>query len=207
MTGRKYYAIDTDRYMKGALNAAKGNLRTQIHRETYKVRQFLTSSCLCKKDGLFAYEQALEKTNVWPLEEHLTGRAQKSVKEVLDGLQGFDYKRPNAACPLCSSNFNAQISAAVRRLRHSFDGLCLECLDEHQCAFVKTPEIRDAEANIRVTESETGMRITSIMRLALMISATMGTARSTMANPPGISPGSAESKWKTLMRRQESLRE
>lgn len=105
-------------------------MKTQIHKEVYKTRQFLQSNCSCKKDGLFAYELALDNTSVWPLEQVLTGKEQRSVQNVLHGLQTFSYKPPNEDCDLCSSDFGEYIVESVQKVQENFDGLCLDCMDE-----------------------------------------------------------------------------
>lgn len=116
-----------------ALNAARGNLKTQIHKEIYRTRGFLTAGCSCHKDGLFAYELALDKTDVWPLEEKLTGRGQSSVQEVLAGLRTFTYIAPNDKChTLCSRDYDKEVAGSVIKVQVYFEGLCLDCLDDEQ---------------------------------------------------------------------------
>jgi hypothetical protein len=56
------------------LNAARGNLKFKIHKKIYIQEDFLRSGCSCRKDGLFAYELALSKTGVWPIENVLNGK-------------------------------------------------------------------------------------------------------------------------------------
>ncbi|KAH9216437.1 hypothetical protein DL95DRAFT_460295 [Leptodontidium sp. 2 PMI_412] len=114
----------------GGLNAARGNLKSKIHQGIYINRRFLASGCSCKKDGFVAYELALDKTGVWPLEEVLTGKYQLSIQKVLDDLRNFEYDSPNQTCGLCKEDFGkAVVRPTVNSTQHSFDGLCLDCMD------------------------------------------------------------------------------
>lgn len=111
----------------GGLNAARGNLKSKIHQGIYTNRRFLASGCSCKKDGFFAYELALDKAGVWPLEEVLTGKYQLSIQKVLDGLRNFEYDPPNQTCSLCKEDFGKTVvRPTVNSTQHSFDGLCLD---------------------------------------------------------------------------------
>jgi len=47
-----------------SLNAARSNLRYQLHDRMYQIDIFLDSLCGCKEDSLFAYAFALRRTGV-----------------------------------------------------------------------------------------------------------------------------------------------
>jgi len=105
-------------------------LKTQLHRKIYINRWFLRSGCSCRKDGLYAYELALDKTGVWPLEQVLNGRDQISIQKVLNGLSTFQYEAPNSTCSLCSQEFeDIVVSQTVENVQDHFEGLCLDCID------------------------------------------------------------------------------
>lgn len=103
----------------------------KIHEALYINKRFLDASCECRKEGLFAYETALDETGVWPLEKVLHGKDALSIQQVLDGLAKFQYEPPNDTCKLCSSNLAAKtVAKAIKTTQFNFDGLCLDCLDD-----------------------------------------------------------------------------
>ncbi|KUJ21789.1 uncharacterized protein LY89DRAFT_608287, partial [Mollisia scopiformis] len=114
----------------GAINAARGSVKMKLHEALYINRVFLNASCDCRKEGLFAYETALDKTGVWPLEEVLHGRNSISLQRVLSGMRKFEYEPPNDYCELCSEDFGAStVTRAINIAQSNFDGLCLDCID------------------------------------------------------------------------------
>ncbi len=114
----------------GGMNAARGSLRTKIHENLYINRRFLSAKCACKKDGLFQYELALDKTGSWPLEELMHGKKEMSIKAILDGLKNFWYEAPNDTCSLCSQDFDETVVVpAIEKVWNNFDGLCLDCIE------------------------------------------------------------------------------
>ncbi|KAL2075341.1 hypothetical protein VTL71DRAFT_284 [Oculimacula yallundae] len=126
----KFHHLHLQPRIISGLNAARGNLKTNIHRGLYINRRFLNSDCSCKKDGFFAYELALDRTGAWPLEEVLTGRSQLSIQQVLNRLETFNYIPPNRTCRLCSEDFEwTVVRNVVDSVRYSFGGLCLDCMD------------------------------------------------------------------------------
>lgn len=77
------------------LNAARSKLGTKIHDSLYDpIAKFLDSDCTCKESGLFAYEFALRKTGVWPIQSTLHGRGCRSIQYVLDILGTFQHAAP-----------------------------------------------------------------------------------------------------------------
>ena len=112
------------------LNAAKGRLKTILHRGLYDPIDNLLkrAKCGCKEKTLYAYELALSNTGVWPLE---TAFLRKSMNEILSKLGGFP--RPNTRVPYmchdCSIDFGNTVRKAVEDTRGYFDGLCLGKLD------------------------------------------------------------------------------
>ncbi|TVY73437.1 hypothetical protein LSUE1_G005540 [Lachnellula suecica] len=124
-----YYNLRSAPRVIGGLNTARGNLKTEIHKALYLNRQFLTSECSCRKDGLFAFELAMDKTGAWPLEEKLHGKEAKSIQAVLQLLETFTYEPPNKDCKLCSTDFaTVKILPGVQKVRQNFGGLCLNCM-------------------------------------------------------------------------------
>ncbi|CZR57053.1 uncharacterized protein PAC_06942 [Phialocephala subalpina] len=114
-----------------SINAARGSLKMKIHEYLYINREFLNASCRCRKDGLFEYETALDRTGVWPLEEVLHGKDAISLQDVLDGLVRFQYHPPNGHCHLCASDLTTTtVAAAIKNCTNNFDGLCLDCIDK-----------------------------------------------------------------------------
>jgi hypothetical protein len=61
-------------------------LKTKLHEAVYINRAFLSRTCTCKEKELVQFELALDKTGIWPLEQHVNGKNKKSLQEVLDGL-------------------------------------------------------------------------------------------------------------------------
>lgn len=113
------------------LNAAKGSLRAKLHRGLFQViKTFLISGCPCKEKALFAYCKGLDRTKIWPLEEH-AGR--KSIHQLLEGLRAFTYVPPDGACSRCANDFKASAVERTRRMvQVDFHGLCLDCMDASQ---------------------------------------------------------------------------
>jgi hypothetical protein len=104
-------------------------LRTKLHEAVYINRSFLTKGCSCKEKALFQFELALDKTGIWPLEQSMNGKYKKSLQDVLDGLQSFQYKVPEGACQFCSSDFGKTIILpAIESVESNFEGLCLDCI-------------------------------------------------------------------------------
>jgi hypothetical protein len=111
----------------GQLNAAKGRLRTILHRELFKpVKAFYNASCRCRMLTEYMYHQALYRTRAWPLDDSWTS---KSPNVVLDRLDNFHVRLLHSNCELCSQDYEASVMAAKRKTQTYFDGLCLDCMD------------------------------------------------------------------------------
>ncbi|TVY89542.1 hypothetical protein LAWI1_G006479 [Lachnellula willkommii] len=113
------------------LNNARTNLKTKIHQALYPpIRGFLSGSCSCKAEGMFAYQMALHKSGAWPLEEKLHGNDAISIRELLDRLGNFEYEAPNQDCELCSTDYKTStVDPCIKSVLENFDGLCLNCID------------------------------------------------------------------------------
>ena len=109
------------------LNAAKGRLRTVLHRGLFKPCDHLFgATCRCRKVTLYDYQKHLYDIGVWPLE---TIFLKTSMGEILDNLQRFSYEAAPGACSSCKQNYNAIVAGVESQVRTYFDGLCLDCLD------------------------------------------------------------------------------
>lgn len=110
------------------LNAAKGRLKTILHRVLYTpIDQLLKNArCNCKAQVLYAYEQGLTNTGAWPLE---SGLLSNSIERILKYLE--DFPLPGAFIPqtcgarFCSFDFVEVVRNARMECKRYFDGLCL----------------------------------------------------------------------------------
>ncbi|KAI4130199.1 MAG: hypothetical protein LQ347_003473 [Umbilicaria vellea] len=110
------------------VNAAKGRLRTVLHRELFKPNEcLLLARCSCKETTLFGYEKALYRIDAWPLERV----AQRhSITAILDCLDNFAFEPPKEACiDFCQQNYKEAVEVTQALTRSYFDGLCLDCMD------------------------------------------------------------------------------
>lgn len=103
-------------------------MKTKLHRGLFDViKKFLLQSCPCKEKALFQYCKGLERTGIWPLEEH---GSRKSINTLLEGLTSFRYDAPAISCPRCRYDIGSlvvnRISLLVERY---FGGLCLNCMN------------------------------------------------------------------------------
>ena len=124
------------------LNAAKGRLRTIVHRELYKpIKDLLWSTCKCKGDTLWGYEKALTTARVWPLED--VGR-NTNMHTIIERLQKFTYKVAANACMRCHGSRYDTIALRASEVTHNyFNGLCLDCMAR------KNPKLRDHDDDYR----------------------------------------------------------
>jgi len=115
-------------HITAQLNAAKGNLRTVIHRRLYgPIKHLLGTRCKCKAETLWGYEKALYDTGAWPLEEVGKGH---SMHDIMNRLGKFKYKVAETACMFpCHQNFERIVEDAVTYTAQNFNGLCLDCMD------------------------------------------------------------------------------
>ena len=109
------------------LNAAKGRLKTILHRGLYAPIDGLLKHARCrdKANVLYAYEQSLSNSGAWPLE---TGFLNNSVDRMLKMLDGFRGTKPlpqTCGARYCSFGFEQVVGKAREECRRYFDGLCL----------------------------------------------------------------------------------
>ncbi|QDS75098.1 hypothetical protein FKW77_007093 [Venturia effusa] len=134
------------------LNAARGRLRTILHRESWKpINRLLKfscscsdvalpsgaipactckfkniSPCTCRADTVSGYERALQRTQAYPLEETWH---KNCADDILSRLKDFGYTVPSGACGNCTQNYTREIAHAISGVRTYFDGLCLDCMN------------------------------------------------------------------------------
>ncbi|KAL8665975.1 MAG: hypothetical protein Q9168_007591 [Polycauliona sp. 1 TL-2023] len=110
------------------LNAAKGRLRTILHRDLYEPNEkLLNARCRCKAESLWGWEKALTVCEVWPLEKV----AQlESMHTILDRLTKFNYDAAPDACRGCRQDYRKIVGKARSHTQGYFTGLCLSCMDE-----------------------------------------------------------------------------
>jgi hypothetical protein len=136
MIGMSYYTATfsaiTDLSI-GALNGVRSSLRNKLHANLYEpINRLLTAArCKSKKDNLWAYESALHKSGVWPLESEAKD---KSINELLRLLyDDFKYEDPHPKAPDgrctdrhdCGHDFEHVVNSAINKARDQFNGLCL----------------------------------------------------------------------------------
>ncbi|KAL8707728.1 MAG: hypothetical protein Q9220_007308 [cf. Caloplaca sp. 1 TL-2023] len=109
------------------LNAARGRLRTVIHRELYRPNdKLLQAFCPCRKETLYDYEKALTDIQVWPLEKVAQHTA---IQTIIKRLHAFIYAAKSTGCRTCRMDFSNMVSSAGSLTHRYFDGLCLDCMD------------------------------------------------------------------------------
>lgn len=76
------------------MNAARGRLKSILHRQLYECVDILLENATCKlrKDVLWGYFTALNKTKSWPLERYAK---RYSIQELLENLEEFEYSDPH----------------------------------------------------------------------------------------------------------------
>lgn len=120
----------------GALNAAKGRLRTILHRALYDPIESTLERGVSPRTlmSLFAYETALSKTGAWPVEKkapHFGIIALMTMLEAFEtpepselgrlGCREHDYK-------FTIADFGENVFDALKETGGYFDGLCLDCM-------------------------------------------------------------------------------
>ncbi|KAL8978900.1 MAG: hypothetical protein Q9205_005635 [Flavoplaca limonia] len=109
------------------LNAAKGRLRTVLHKDLYGPNdRLLRATCTCKAESLWGYEKALTDCKAWPLERLVQVT---SMAVILERLTRFKYALPSTACSDCRQNYHSVVKGAISHTSGYFDGLCLDCMD------------------------------------------------------------------------------
>ncbi|KAL8644942.1 MAG: hypothetical protein Q9226_007517 [Calogaya cf. arnoldii] len=109
------------------LNAAKGRLRTVIHRDLYVPNdKLLKAECKCKAEALWRYERALTDCHAWPLEKVAQ---YTSMHEILERLLKFIYTPDSDACGSCRLGYGTSVNRARSHTAVYFTGLCLDCMN------------------------------------------------------------------------------
>ena len=110
------------------INAARGRLKSVLHRELYDCVDELLGYARCelKKDVLWGYFTALNRTKSWPLERYAK---RYSIQQLLDNLEEFDYEDPHPTHTCwdhsCGQDFTWVVNKAIQVTSSQFDGLCL----------------------------------------------------------------------------------
>jgi hypothetical protein len=110
------------------LNAARGRLKSILHRQLYECVDILLeyADCDFRKDVLWGYFTALNQTQSWLLERYAS---RYSIQELLENLETFDYTdpHPRRTCKdySCGQDFNMVVRKAIDKTGSHFDGLCL----------------------------------------------------------------------------------
>jgi hypothetical protein len=110
------------------VNAARGRLKTILHRGLYNEVDRLLEKVRCpfRKDILWEYFTALNKTRSWPLERYM---AKESICGLLSNLESFEYHDPHLGrvCnwPSCGQDFKQVVNRAIDDTARLFNGLCL----------------------------------------------------------------------------------
>ncbi|KAI4268281.1 MAG: hypothetical protein L6R38_007907 [Xanthoria sp. 2 TBL-2021] len=113
---------------KEQLNAAKGRLRTILHRELYEPNdKLLRATCTCKEKTLWGYEKALTVCGAWPLERVAQSTA---MYDILGHLGKFSYELPSSACSVCRQDYGKVVEKGKRKTDIYFGGLCLDCMNK-----------------------------------------------------------------------------
>lgn len=109
------------------LNAAKGRLKTIIHRGLFTPNEkLLKATCSCKEVTLFNYEKALYTIQVWPLERVAL---REPMTTIIERLNKFHFEAKKNACVSCRSDYQRTVGLVRDNTRNYFDGLCLDCMD------------------------------------------------------------------------------
>lgn len=133
------------------INAAKGRLKTILHRELYDpIETMLTSSrCTQHGDKGLDYQISLHTTGVWPFESKQKHNSMKSLTAKLK-----TFRRPSneaiTGCHGCTFDSVAVVAAAIDETEAYFDGLCLDCMNASRPKFGDSDEDywRHGEPNI-----------------------------------------------------------
>ncbi|KAK4692165.1 hypothetical protein P7C71_g4984, partial [Lecanoromycetidae sp. Uapishka_2] len=137
MNPTKLYTYHLPSRIIQQLNAAKGRLRTVLHRGLFEPCELLFSAnCDCRKETLFDYQKHLFDIGVWPLE---TVFQKTCMSEILTNLDKFIYEAKSSACGTCRRDYKGMVKRINTRVREYFDGLCLDCLNRSK------PKLGDAD--------------------------------------------------------------
>lgn len=121
----------------GALNGAKGRLRTILHRELYSPIAAIVEAGATPRRlmSLYAYNSALHDTGAWPVEKE---GQHNSINALITKLGKFQTPTkldlgPLGLCGDCEPKFaindySTTVTNATSITRRYFDGLCLDCM-------------------------------------------------------------------------------
>jgi hypothetical protein len=107
-----------------------------LHRQLYTCVDGLLEYATCKlrKDVLWGYFTALNKTKSWPLERYAK---RFSIQKLLENLEAFEYADPHphqtCADDSCGQDFTMVVGEAIDVTGSHFDGLCLGERIGHFC--------------------------------------------------------------------------
>lgn len=112
------------------INAARGRLKTILHRGLYEPvdRMLASATCSYREKVLWQYFKALTETRAWPIE---SAAGKCGMRILLDRLKNFEYWDPHeeGSCkdPYCSRGmeFTVSVEAAIKETEEYFKGLCL----------------------------------------------------------------------------------
>ena len=111
------------------LNAAKGRLKTILHRDLFKPVEPLIRSgnCTHVQANVFGYLKRLLLTSVWPIED---ATRNNTIEDLLDNLEDFRYTPAAGSCSVCSRDYETIVERVRMFTETYFDGICLDCLDK-----------------------------------------------------------------------------
>ncbi|KAJ6137983.1 hypothetical protein N7471_004469 [Penicillium samsonianum] len=119
------------------LNAARGRLRTILQRSLFEDVNVAIdhARCACAARNIFFYMRELHRIGVRPLDSDIH---KNSVRDILDRLESFDDDQMANSDPLsmqrceaCSHSWKRTVEHARRQVESYFDGLCLDCMQNH----------------------------------------------------------------------------
>ena len=112
------------------LNAARGRLKTILHRSLYSpIGKLLNeATCSSKEKVEYGYQKSLFRVGVWPLEMKYMHYSMHTILEKLEEFPGPDAPvvetcKGTRCC--CAFNASDTVRSAVSACRDYFDGLCL----------------------------------------------------------------------------------
>ncbi|BCR98421.1 uncharacterized protein AKAW2_40104S [Aspergillus luchuensis] len=120
------------------INAARGRLRTILHKGLFETLGNLANDgkCSCKELTTFEYLREMARIHVWPLEDCMKA---ESINQMLERLRLFDATKMRKLtdplsgkvrpCYYCNTSWDAIVLRAAKTVAEYFDGLCLDCMD------------------------------------------------------------------------------
>ena len=138
------------------LNAAKGRLRTVLHRGLFEpCESMFRATCSCRNETLYDYQNHLYDIGVWPLE---TIFMKHSMSEILERLDDFSYEAKPEACLGCRKNYQAHVEEVASELDEYIDGLCLDCLDRSKAKLTNIDKDYWSHHKLKETDWVNGCR-------------------------------------------------